>query len=287
MTRLINLGMLLAIAILSAVGIAIIKAIESGFTPIFIGAARASFASAAIFLFCALSRQSIRPALERSGYMIILGAVGLATLWSMLPMGEEHISSAMATLMVAFVPFTALIVVALPPISTRVHWLGWVGLILGTSGLVLALGPHKLLRTTSELSGVAWVAGGYACFGVYCVLAEKLTQGLSPVSVAGVSIFYASVILWVLAFLFEAPLIVEPSVNDWSGLLILAVICTAIPYFLNFALAQRAGGVFVSLYAYIMPIVGIGIGYVFFQTAIAWTLLIGLPVTLLGMALVQ
>ncbi len=287
MRLLVNVALLLSIATPWAVGLAIIKVLDQAFPPIFIGAARAIIGSVAILLFCLISRQKLAPAFKRSGSMALLGVVGIATLWSMMPIAEQTIDSAMATLLVVMVPSAALIVTALPPISARVRWTGWVGLILGAAGLVLAIGPERLLNSEATLTGFAWGAGGYFCFGVYCVLAERLTKGLAPAPAAGVSILYAGIALWVLAFALESPLDARPNADDWINLLILSLISTAIPNLILYVLAKRAGGVFVSLYGYIMPLIGIAIGYYYFHTPIVWTLLLGVPLAFVGMALVQ
>jgi len=287
MSLLVNIALLLAISILWAAGIAIIKELLSAFPPIFIGAARATIASTIILAACLITRQKLTQAFKRSGAMALLGAVGIATLWSMLPIGEVDIDSSLATLLVAIAPFTALVVTALPPVSARVRWHGWAGLILGTAGLVLAIGPRELFDDPSTLTGVAWVAAAFVCFGVYCVLTEIVMKGLSPAPVAGVSILYASFILWVLVIVVESPLDMHPDTGHWLLLLALSALCTAIPNLLVYVLAKRASGVFVSLFGYIMPLIGILIGYLYFHTPIVWTLYLGIPLTFAGMALVQ
>lgn len=287
MRLLVNVAMLLIISTLWAIGLATIEELVKVFPPISLGAWRASIASITILIFCIASRQKLVPAFKRSGAMAFLGAVGIVTLWSMVPIAEKSIDSALATLLVAVVPFAALVVIALPPISARVHWLGWVGLILGTTGLALAVGPSQLFHNSSTFTGVVWGASGYICFGVYCVMTEKFMKSLAPAPAAGVSIFYAGIILWGLAFMLESPLDIHPSANDWFLLLAFSLICTAIPNLLVYVLAKRAGGVFVSFYGYIMPIIGIAIGYFYFHTPVVWTLFLGVPLTFIGMAMVQ
>ena len=72
----------------------------------------------------------------------------------------------------------------LPPSGRKVWWPAWVGAAIGTVGLVLVIGPHRLLDNPSTALGVGFIAGGFFVYGFYCVLAESITEGLSPVPVA-------------------------------------------------------------------------------------------------------
>ena len=98
---------------------------------------------------------------------------------------------------------------------------------------------------------------------------------------------YATILLWGLVFLLEPPTIPNPSANAWLGLLALGVVGSALPVMLMFLLVKRAGAEFVSLYGYILPLLGIVVAWIAFGRPPEMTFLVGMPITLAGVATVQ
>ncbi len=287
MKRFADVALLLTISSLWAGGLLLVKIDVAVFPPITLGAWRASIASVAIILFCLAAKQSLRPAFRRSGAMFTLGLVGIVTTWTLVPAGMRHIGSGLATLMAALLPTAALIVIALPPIRAHVRWQGWVGVVVGALGLMLAIGPANVLRGDDTLTGAGIAAIGFAMFGVYCVLVEHLAKGLAPAATAAMTILYAAIMMWVLAFILESPTSVEADFVDWLVMFGIAIPSTAIPNLLVFVLVRRAGGIFMSFNGYTMPVFGIIFAFIAFGTVPPWTLYVGIPLVFTGMALVQ
>jgi len=105
-----------------------------------------------------------------------------------------------------------------------------------------------------------------------------MTKGISPVAVGGVTMLYAAILLWGLAFLLELPTNMNPSAEAWLGLIALGVVGSALPGVLMFVLLQRAGAEFISLYGYILPLLGIVVAWIAFGRAPEMTFLLGVTV---------
>lgn len=287
MKLLINIFILLIMSAAWASGYIIIKLEEGTFPPLILVAWRASIAAVAVLGFCLIARQRLKPAFARSGDLLILALFGITALWSGGAFGEEYIGPGLASILVALVPLTTLVITALPPISKHVRGPAWLGAAIATTGLILVVGPEQILHDGSRLIGVVIISGGFMSFGLYCVLTQSMLKGLNPASAAGVTLLYAAIIVWILAFIFESPTAINPSTRSWVYMLLLGVGASAIPNLLIFVLIKRAGAVFASLYGYIMPVFGIILGMIVFGTEPAWTLYLGVPVIFVGLALVQ
>ncbi len=240
-----------------------------------------------IFLFCLFARQPVLPALRRSPQLALIGVLGVGTLWAMVSLGEQSVDPELAMLLVCIVPVATLVITALPPDAKRIWWPAWVGTAVATLGLVVVIGPARLADEPSSLHAVLMIALGFASFALANVLAERRTRGLSPAAVGGVTMLYASILLWGLVFLLESPTEVRPSRQACLQLVVLGIAGSALPGMLVFVLIQRAGAGFASLYGYVLPLLGIVVAWLVFGRAPQTTFLVGMPITFAGVATVQ
>jgi drug/metabolite transporter (DMT)-like permease len=149
------------------------------------------------------------------------------------------------------------------------------------------IGPARLADEPSALHAVLMIGFGFASFALANVLAERVTKGLSPAAVGGVTMLYAAILLWGLVFLLERPTDVRPSREAWLELMALGVVGSALPGMLVFVLVQRAGAGFMSLYGYLLPLFGIVVAWIAFGRAPQSTFLVGVPITFAGVATMQ
>jgi drug/metabolite transporter (DMT)-like permease len=268
-------------------GYELVKLLEDEFPPLRMAASRALLAALVLFLFCGLTRQPIAPALRRSASLSLIGVLGFGTLWAMVSLGERSVDPELAMLLVCVVPIATLVMSALPPDPKRIWWPAWIGTAIATLGLVVVIGPAKLVDEPSGLAAVLMIAVGFASFALANVLAESMTRGLSPNAVGGVTMLFAAVVLWVLVFLLEPPPAVRPSRDAWLQMIALGVVGSALPAMLVFVLVQRAGAGFTSLYGYVLPLCGIVVAWIAFDRAPQPTFLVGMPITFAGVAIVQ
>lgn len=287
MLQSVNVVLLLIMCTAWAAGFVFVKFEEGGFPPLLIAACRSLLAAAGMLAFCAVSRQALRPTFRRWPQMLLLGALGPAWLWGSVAIGEQHVGAGLASVMVCVVPVSVLIFTAVPPISRRVAWPAWVGAAIATSGIVLVIGPDRLIDHQSTLFGVSIIGAGFAVFGLYCVLGEHLTKGLQPAPVAAASMLCATVILWALSFVVESPLDARPTRADWIDMLVLGLACSAVPNLIIFVIIKRAGAQFAGLYGYVLPVIGVVMAAIVFREIPRWTFYAGMPVAFAGMALLQ
>ncbi len=268
-------------------GYELVKLLESEFPPLMMAASRALLAALVIFLFCMLARHPIVPAFRRSAPLALIGVLGLGTLWAMVSLAQRSVDPELTMLLVCVVPIATLIITALPPNPKRTWWPAWIGTAIATLGLVVVIGPAKLFDAPSGMHAVLMIVFGYASFAIANVLAESMSKGLSPAAVGGVTMTYAAVLLWGLAFLLEAPADVHPSREALLKIVVLGVVGSALPSMLLFVLVKRAGAGFTSLYGYVLPLFGIIVGWIVFGRAPQLTFLVGMPITFAGVATVQ
>lgn len=129
-------------------GYEIVGLLENEFPPLGMAATRALLAS---LLICLLTRQSLGSALRRSRPLALVGVLGIGTLWAMVALGEQSVDPELVMLLVCIVPIATLIITALPPTPTRIWWPAWIGTAIATVGLVIVIGPGRLVDEPSGL----------------------------------------------------------------------------------------------------------------------------------------
>ncbi len=282
-----NVIMLLILSFTAAWGYVLVKLLEPEFTPLTMAASRALIGAILILSFCVIARHPIMPLVRDWWRMLLIGLIGVGMLWAMVSLGDKHVDADLTTLLICVIPIATLLIIALPPRSSPIWWPAWIGAAVATLGLFLAIGPGEIFDEPSARGAVLMIALGFTGFAVANVLVETWTKIHSPVAVAGVTMFMASVMLWILAIALESPLSLQPSGKAWMQLAALGILGAAIPSVLMILLVHRAGAGFTSLYGYTLPVFGIILASIIFRSAPSRSLYIGAPIAFGGVALLQ
>ena len=187
--------------------------------------------------------------------IIVFAAVEIAAPWFFLSSAEQHITSALAGLLVSAVPLVGVVIAT--ALGNREHLAAASisGLLLGLVGVALIVGFDLRASDATALLEMAAVVIGYAVGPA--ILARYLT-GIRSVTVIGVSlglcaIAYAPVaaVQWPRSF---------PGLSVVGAVAVLAVVCTALAFLLFFELIAEIGPVRATVITYINPAVAATLG---------------------------
>jgi drug/metabolite transporter (DMT)-like permease len=160
---------------------------------------------------------------------------------------------------------------------------GFLGLIVGFSGVVLLVGG---VPDTTPAALLAICGSLFATFlyGVAASFVKKHLAGVNAWVTTIGSFGFAAVLLAPLAVLKWPG--VNPSSRSWAAVLLLAVVCTAIPNIYYFRLVLRVGPGKAMSVAFLIPVFGILWGALVLGETVTLGMLGGGGVILLGTALV-
>ena len=212
--------------------------------------------------------------------VVALAAVQLAGPFILLTIGEKHVSSSLAGVIVATTPiFTGVLAYALAP-AERPTGLRAVGLLIGICGVALVLGfdLHGNLFSGLLLLGTAF---GY---GLGAHLLRRRFAGVEPVAVLAGTLAAASLLLVVPAL---ATLPAHaPSAKALSAVVALGIFPTAVAFLLAYTLIGEIGASRTSVVAYIAPCFAVVFGALFLSEGIGPATVAGLVTVLAGSWLV-
>jgi|SRR5712664_2546537 len=211
--------------------------------------------AALILLPFVLSRGGLRPIGNKWAPLIVFAGVEIAAPWFFLSSAEQHITSALAGLLISAVPLVSVVIAT--SLGNREH-LGLAslsGLLLGLVGVALIVGFDLRASGVAALVEMALVVIGYSLGPA--ILARYLS-GVPSVTVIGVSLAVCALLYAPIGVL-QWPHSV-PHASVLGAVAVLAVVCTALAFLLFFALIAEIGPVRATVITYINPAVAAVLG---------------------------
>lgn len=238
---------------------------------------------AAVLLPLAIKRNAIKPALKAWPWVVAFAFIEMVGPWWLITEAERSITSGLAGLLVATVPFFA-ILLALIWLKDRsvLHPKTILGLLIGFVGVALLVGIDTLAGHIDPVAVLMMIAAsiGYAVapMMVNQKAGDVPTIGVISLSMVLVAIVYAP---FALANL-PAEIAAQPSVDSWISLVVLGAVCSALAFVIFFALIEQIGSARATLITYLNTAVAIVLGIVFLAEPLTTGILIGFPMVLIG-----
>ncbi|WP_205479741.1 DMT family transporter [Sphingomonas arenae] len=249
---------------------------------------RVLFASAALWLYFAVRRESI--ALPREAWVPIIGMALLNNLvpFALFGWAQTQIASGLASILNATSPIWGVIVAHFFTRDEPLTPLRTLGLLLGFGGLLVMLGPDIAGADGTLMAELACVVAAllYAVAGVWARRFRAL--GVTPTAVATGQLTAGAVLMTPVALLVDRPwLLPAMPIEGWGALIALAVLCTAIGYILYFQLIHSAGATNALLVTLLVPPAAILLGGLLLGEVLAGRDLAGLLLIGLGLAAID
>jgi drug/metabolite transporter (DMT)-like permease len=219
---------------------------------------------------------------QNAGKLFLLGLINAAIPFPLFAYSTLFVTAGFASIINATAPLFAALVAGVW-LRDRITIGGFLGLIVGFGGVVLLVGGLPDARPGALLA----ISGSLFAAFLYGVSASFVKRHL-----AGVNAWVTTIGSFGFAALMLAPLAaltwpaVPPSVASWTAVLLLAVVCTAIPNIYYFRLVLRVGPAKAMSVAFLIPVFGILWGALVLGEKVTPAMLGGGAVVLLGTALV-
>jgi drug/metabolite transporter (DMT)-like permease len=217
--------------------------------------------------------------------LLILGITNTALPFALISWAEQHIDSAVASILNSSVPLFTMVIAHFVLTDDRMTRRRVLGLLVGFLGVVLLV-----LRDTSGNMNLDLLAEGAMILAVVfyagsSVFARRNTQGASPVVNAIVPLFSADAFIWAAAFLVESPIHLPQMPLTWAALLWLGLIGSCIAYLLYYYLIHAIGPTRATMVTYTFPVVGVALGVLFLHERLDPYLIVG-AVLIIGSLLI-
>ena len=169
--------------------------------------------------------------------------------------------------------------------NEKINFLKTIGVLIGFAGIVY-LFSDNLLINENNFSSALLILVGSTCYVIGGVLTLKISRKKNENVTASILI-WATIILIPITFIFEKPWSLNPSLPSTISLIYLGMVSTGIAWLLRFRILKNNGLVFQSQVAYLIPIFGIILSYIFLKEIITPKVLIALLAVIIGIYFVK
>ena len=236
--------------------------------------------AAVILMPVVLARDGLRGVGRRWPAIAAFAAVEVGIPWLMLSSAEQHISSALAGLLVSAVPLVGVVIAT--GLGNREH-LGLAslsGLLIGLVGVAAIVGLDLRASNAVAVVQMGVVAIAYA---VGPVILARYLNGVPSVTVIGVALTMCA-IAYAPAAALNWPHAL-PHVDVLVSIAVLAVLCTAAAFLLFFALIAEIGPVRATVITYVNPAVAAVLGLLVLRENLTAGMAAGFVLVLAGSVL--
>ncbi len=211
-------------------------------------------------------------------HMVALSVIWVGIPFTLFPLAEQHINSAVTGLLNGAVPmFTAIF--GLLFFGRRTTGPQLVGLGVGLSGVVLISLP-SLTESSSQALGVGLVLLATLCYGLATNLAAPLQARYGSRGVMARMLALATI--WTLPFGLAGLPDSHVELAPVLAVIVLGIVGTGVAYLLMGSLVGRVGPTRASFITYLIPVVSLVLGVVFKDDHVAALAVVGVGLVVTG-----
>ncbi|SJL84034.1 DMT family transporter [Vibrio palustris] len=215
----------------------------------------------------------------------LLGVSGDFLAQYLIAIGQQTVTAGLSSILIASSPFfTFLLPYLIPGRKLKKPQLfQLVSLGFGLAGIVVM--SYQSLKLSADIFGIACIIGAAFMFAVVNIVAEY-ARDYSGLSVSTAALLIMLVLLFPFNYQHLSSLSVS-ALPVLSGIVFLAVFCTAIAFLLMLLLAQGTDAVYLSYSNFLVPIFGILFAVILLGEEVRIEMLISIMLILIGITLLN
>lgn len=249
-------------------------------------AGRLFFGALAVAVFMRVRRipVAVQPVLIARIAVLSLGSNVIP--FALIAWGEKHIDSGLASVLNSMVPIFTAIFAAAVLAEERFTPMRLLGLAVAFIGVMVLTGDDVLRITDSDVLGQLAVIAAAACYGLGAVYSRTLLRTYDPVTISIWQLTLGTLFATAAIFIFEGTPDVKAGLDAIGSVLALGIFGTGIGYIAWLWLIDTTGSVRASLVTYIVPVVGLFLGWIVLGENIGPSIILGALCIAAGVAVV-
>lgn len=219
-------------------------------------------------------------------HFAVVAVVGSALPFTLLAWGEQHVSSALTSVLNAATPLFAAVFVA-AFLGERLRAMQVAGLLLGFAGVGVAAGLAGSDLAASSRAGEAAALVAAMCYGASFAYSRRHLVGIPPLAAATGQLAAGTALLLPVALVTSVRDGISVTPRRLLAIGLLGVFGTGVAYVLNYRSIAELGATVASVVTYLIPVVAVAVGVAFLHEAFELRLLVGGALTVGGIVLLN
>ena len=290
MGRFRNGGLFLSLSILWGTSFMAIKAGLDFMPPVLFAALRYDVAGVLMLGFAAATTDYWRPRTRADWTTVFVGATLIIGLYNaFLFIGEQGVTSGVAAILVGMNPILSTVFSRLFLPNERLALVGLVGLACGFVGVGLVASPDPSSVLASDLVFPGFVLLAAVCVALGSVLVQRIDGGISSEGMVAWSNALGAVLLHAVSFGLPSETVAQGEFTFWAivAILYLAVLASAVGYFIYFELLDRLGAIEINLVSYTAPVFAALSGWLVLDESLNLLSVVGFGAIFVGFVLLK
>ena len=262
-----------------------IKIATYSYGPVTIALLRIFFGAIPVVALCLYKKIAIEAFSKDWYWFAIIGMVNLVIPFFLIAYGVQKVQSNLAAILMASTPLSATVLAHFFTENEKINFTKVLGVLIGFSGIVFLFSDNILINESNFLSALIIFFAS-----TFYVIGGLLTLKISNKKNENVT---ASILIWGVIFLIpitaytEQPWSLTPSTASTISVIYLGIFATGIAWLLRFRILKNNGLVFQAQVAYLIPIFGIILGYIFLNELITPKVLVAVIAVIVGIYFVK
>ena len=283
--KLLDYFLLTILALIWASAFFNIKIATYSYGPVTIAFLRIFFGTIPVVALCFFKKIKIEAFSKDWYWFASIGIINLVIPFFLIAYGVQKVQSNLAAILMASTPLSATLLAHLFTDNEKINFTKVIGVLVGFSGIVFLFSDNILINEQNFFSALLILIGS-----TFYVIGGLLTMKISNKKNENVT---ASILIWATIFLFPVTMYVEqpwnlsPSIESTISVIYLGVFATGLAWLLRFRILKNNGLVFQAQVAYLIPIFGVILGYIFLKELITSKVLVALVAVITGIYLVK
>lgn len=261
--------------------------VDAGVEPAGVGAGRCVFGVLALLPVAWAMRHQFPRGKRTIAALGLLGLLNMAAPWTLFPLGEQHVTSGIASIDNSTTPLWTAMFAAFLIGHEPLRRGQLAGLLLGFCGVVVLVGDDLANLDSDAIIGTLALLGATMCYGLAAVSVRRWLLHVPAVPLAITQVAFASLALVPVAFVGGAFDGVQMGAKEWASLGALGALGSGFAILAYMWLIREVGAVRASVVTYLLPPIGVFLGWLFLDESLGWNLVAAIALVAGGVALVQ
>ena len=260
-----------------------IKIATYSFGPVTIAFLRVLFGSIPVLLLCYYKNIKIEAFSKDWHWFAMIGFINLVAPFFLIAYGVKSVQSNLAAILMATTPLSATVLSHFYTKNEKFNLIKTFGVLIGFFGVIFLFSENLLINENNVFSALLILLGS-TCYVVGGLLTLKISKKKNE-NVTGSILIWATIILIPLVSFIEQPWQVIPRTDSLVSVIYLGIVPTGVAWLLRFRILKNNGLIFQAQVAFLIPIFGVILGYIFLKELITIKVLISLIAVSIGIYL--